>query len=220
MVRLLSEVLKDMRVFFVILFYSTLAFSFILFLRNGNTGFSQSLTLSYKLDLGDMEGDYSVLFDWVIYFLASIINPLIMLNMLISIMGDTYSNVQQSNDIANYQELTEMIIEIEKLMFWKKKINHKHYLQKCDFLSVNEASSGKIFEKIKGLKTQLGGVEDSIKYVKDRLLKNNVGEIENSVLVIRKEQEEMMAEFKQALDKNNEILENFIFGPQNADNNC
>ena len=72
-----------------------------------------------------------------------------MLNLLISIMGDTYSKVQESNDIANYQELTEMIIEIEKLMFWKKAFSHKHYLQQLDFLTGNDASSDKILEKIK-----------------------------------------------------------------------
>lgn len=40
-----------------------------------------------------------------------------MLNLLISIMADTYGKVQETNDIANFQELTEMVIEIEKLMF-------------------------------------------------------------------------------------------------------
>ena len=43
-------------------------------------------------------------------------------------MSDTYSKVQETNDIANYQELTEMIIEVEKLMFWKRAFTQKFYI--------------------------------------------------------------------------------------------
>ena len=63
MVRLLSEVIKDMREFFVILFYSTTAFSFIYFLRNPEMKFSECLTMSYRLDLGDFDADYTKVFD-------------------------------------------------------------------------------------------------------------------------------------------------------------
>ena len=122
-------------------------------------------------------------------------------------MGDTYSKVQESNDIANYQELTEMIIEIEKLMFWKKEGNGKEYLHQCDFLTGNDASSDKIVEKVKVLKTQLGGIEESIKYVKDRVKKNDIQDMDANIQILKKEQEEMMTEFKDIIERNNSLLE-------------
>ena len=63
MVRLLSEVIKDMQVFFIILFYSTLAFTFILYLNNPKYSFTKYFTVSYRLDLGDFESDYEGFFD-------------------------------------------------------------------------------------------------------------------------------------------------------------
>jgi WD40 repeat protein len=209
-VRLLTEVIKDMKVFFVILFYSTFAFTFIFFLRTGDLSFSEYITVSYRLDLGDFTAEYTEIFDWVIFFLATTINPLIMLNLLISIMGDTYSKVKESNDIANFMELTEMIIEIEKLMFWKKDQNEKHYLHQCDFLTSNKESSEKIFDKIKALKMQLVSVESTIKYVKDRVSKSNVKELEESVSGIKKDQEEMTVAFQEALEVNNTALEELL----------
>ena len=36
-------------------------------------------------------------------------------------MGDTYDRVQEGIQVADYLELTEMIIECEELMFWKRE---------------------------------------------------------------------------------------------------
>ena len=116
MVRLLSMVIADMQVFFIILAYSTIAFSFILFL-NKPGHFENYLTIAYRVDLGDFEDDNETIFDEIIFFFATLINPLIMMNLLISIMANTYQRVKEENDIANFQELTGMILEIEKLMF-------------------------------------------------------------------------------------------------------
>ena len=44
-------------------------------------------------------------------------NPMIMLNLLISILSDTAATVNADNYIANLQELTKMIIEVERVMF-------------------------------------------------------------------------------------------------------
>lgn len=214
MVRLLTEVLKDMKVFMVILVYSTLAFTYILYIRNMEISFADYLIASYKLDLGDFVTDNETMriFDWVIFFLVTVINPLIMLNLLISIMGDTYGKVKDSNDIANFQELTEMIIEIEKLMFWKKDSCEKHYLHQCDYLTGTDENSDKIMEKIKVLKTQVGNIESTLKYVKNRVMKTNISEMETNLQMIKKDQEEMMVEFKEILDRNNKLLEDMIAG--------
>jgi hypothetical protein len=147
MVRLLSEVIKDMQIFLALLFYSTLAFAFVLFLNNPIYTFSEYLTISYKLDLGDFGSDFHGAFGWTVFFLATVINPLIMLNMLISIMCDTYAKVQDSNDIANYQELTEMIIETEKLMFWKRDVKRQYYIHQCEYLKGNDQTNDKTLEK-------------------------------------------------------------------------
>lgn len=173
MVRLLSEVIKDMQIFLVLLFYSTLAFAFVLFLNNPIYTFSEYLTISYKLDLGDFGSDFHGAFGWTIFFLATVINPLIMLNMLISIMCDTYAKVQDSNDIANYQELTEMIIETEKLMFWKRGFKGQYYIHQCEFLKGYGQANDKALEKIKNMKKKIGHIQKELGFCYEEIKKNN-----------------------------------------------
>lgn len=204
MVRLLSEVIKDMKVFFIILFYSTLAFSFIFYLRNpDDLSFSEFLTISYRLDLGDFDASFTEAFDWVIFFLATVINPLIMLNLLISIMGDTYGKVQETNDIANFQELTEMVIEIEKLMFWKKGSNQQFYMHQCDFLRGNESERDKVNERIKAMKSQLMGIENAVVNLKNKLKGSKVKKLYEVIEAMTKEKEEM----QMVIVKNQETIE-------------
>ena len=207
MVRLLAEVIKDMREFFVILLYSTLSFTFILLIRNPGSTFLEYLTISYRLDLGDFDADYHNVFDWIIFFLATMLNPLIMLNLLISIMGDTYGVVQESSIIANFQELTEMIIEIEKLMFWKKRLNHKHFLQQCDFVTHDEGGSEKNLEKMRGLKMQLMHVEKRCYDIKSMLNNNNILEMEGYVYEIKRDQEVIKKDVRLAVEKSAGLIQ-------------
>lgn len=163
MVRLLSEVINDMQVFFVILSYSTLAFTFILYLNEGEMLFGEYLTVSYRLDLADFNTEGFKPFDWIIFFFATVINPLVMMNLLISIMGSTYERVKEGNDIANLQELTEMILEIEKLMFWKKKLNRQHFLQQCiPLLDIEEPEQDKVNERLKFMKNKIESLETTL----------------------------------------------------------
>jgi WD40 repeat protein len=210
MVRLLSEVMKDMKVFFIILFYSTLAFTFIFYLRNPDSGsFSEFLTVSYRLDLGDFDADYESSFDWIIFFLATVINPLIMLNLLISIMGDTYGKVQETNDIANYQELTGMVIEIEKLMFWKKNQTQKYYMQLCDFLRGNEQEKDKFNERIKVMRGQLMNIEKAVVNLKNNVKISKIQQLYDIIAQLSAEKEEMRTLMRQnqvTIEKTNELM--------------
>lgn len=45
------------------------------------------------ISLGDYATDDYNVIDWIVFITASITNPIIMLNLLISIMGDTFGRV-------------------------------------------------------------------------------------------------------------------------------
>jgi len=129
MVNLLKFVVEDMISFLALLFYSTLAFSFIFMAMDKGGSFSDYLTQSWSLDLGDFNTDGFGAIQWIIFFLASMINPLIMLNLLISIMGNTYDRVQDGQEIADRKELCEMIIEAETMLYWRRNLGEKVYMQ-------------------------------------------------------------------------------------------
>ena len=46
--------------------------------------------------------------------------PLIMLNLLIAIMSDTYERVTNTMQEAEYRELNYLILEQENYLFWRR----------------------------------------------------------------------------------------------------
>ena len=167
MINLLNEVFKDMTSFLILLFYSTFSFALIYFIMVNNLKsnsnekteeFSSYIATAYLLNLGDFDTDNYGLFEWIIFFFASVINPLIMLNLLISIMGDTYGRVKEEKEIADLKELTQMVIEGEYLMFCKRKHGKRTYMQICAMEEVTSEASSQI-QRIGKLKKRLKGIQ-------------------------------------------------------------
>lgn len=203
MVRLLSEVISDMQVFFIILTYSTMAFTFILYLNNTDTSFTEYLTIAYRLNLSDFETNYNQSFDWIIFFFATVINPLIMLNLLVSIMANTYKRVKEGNDIANFQELTEMILEVEKLMFWKRGNKQQYYIQQCVSLtSVEDNEGDKALERLKTMRDQIQKIEKSVHYVSSNIQEKPLIELKSNLKIINSRENT----YKEILVKNKKLL--------------
>lgn len=79
-----------------------------------------------------MHGDFS--YDdyspaqWVLFVISSVFMPLVMLNLLIAIMSDTFERVTNSMVEADGRELNSMILEQEAMLFWNKNKNEKSFL--------------------------------------------------------------------------------------------
>lgn len=195
LIDLLSEVFKDMYSFILILSYSTYSFALIYFIMENNIiryspdiesdtlPFSDYIATAYLLNLGDFDtSDYGA-FEWMIFFFASVINPLIMLNLLISIMGDTYSRVKEEQEIADMKELTQMVIEGEYLLFCKRKHGRKTYMQICKKEEVNnkETSVDYTLKKIKDLIKSFETKFESRFKESKKDLKESIGAVNNKL---------------------------------------
>lgn len=73
-----------------------------------------------------MYGDFDLsdsndnLAGWVLFIISSCVMPLIMLNMLIAIMSDTYARVMADILPSDFFELNQMILEQEEVLMWKR----------------------------------------------------------------------------------------------------
>lgn len=93
------EIMKDMGSFMIILIFWIIGLSVVFFIFEKESAMSnhkvttmliENIALTYRLAFGDFETeDYSA-FEWIVFILASLFIPLVMFNMLIAIMGDTY----------------------------------------------------------------------------------------------------------------------------------
>ena len=137
LIRLIIEVFKDMRYFFLVILTTTAAFgdSFLKLSLHNNYGpepepdspeaanyktafifdFIEAMWFAYRMILGDSDvtmfgGEARILLVlfWVLF---TIFNVIVMLNLLISIMGDTYGRVSSIADQTSYQVRCQMIAE-------------------------------------------------------------------------------------------------------------
>ena len=164
MVNLLQEVFKDIFAFIVIFFYFTIAFTFMVASIDESTDHSSfSIGDTYLLNFGSFSIDSKYSWsNWVCFVISSLINFLVMVNLLISIIGDTYDKVQTFKDIADRRELTEIILEIEELMIWERKACKSEYFHVV--YSDSQVRGGSNWEgKVRELKNAIGCIEVSIK---------------------------------------------------------
>ena len=82
------------------------------------TIWEQSWKLNFSGDLEDGFSDYFVL-SYISVFSALIVNVILMLNMLISILGDSYDNFTLEKNIIDYREKLDICLEIQTVIFWK-----------------------------------------------------------------------------------------------------
>ena len=86
-----------------------------------------------------------------------------MLNLLIAIMGDTYDRVKERQNVADIQELLNMILETESYLIWKKQATDKSYLQLCFGSDEQSRENSQDWQgKIKAISSQVKNVQTSI----------------------------------------------------------
>jgi hypothetical protein len=62
------------------------------------------------------------------WFIGLIVFPVVFMNLLISVIGDTFENTQSVREIENYREKVDMIQELETLCFWNRHKIQDEYL--------------------------------------------------------------------------------------------
>lgn len=142
-INLIYEVILDIIPFLMIVLYSTLAFSFIferVFRDPTNEPFSYFfyLSMSWELNLGTFSSEnYSTLM-YLAFILHAILNPILMLNLLISVMSNTFERVNSQVEVADSKELAKMILEAELVYAWNRDNVEKEYLHMIKGVEIEE----------------------------------------------------------------------------------
>jgi len=139
LIRMIQEIIHDMIPFLIVLMYSILTFALVFCVLSELSGetktFGDSWRDSYLMNFGEFDTENYHLFEWIVFVIAVMLNPLIMMNMLIALMGDTYSRVQESAHVADMREMALFILELESVLVWRRDRGRKEYFQLC---TVNE----------------------------------------------------------------------------------
>ena len=123
---MLIEVIYDMGIFLFILLITLCAFGDA-FLRidlandNGNNfiqtpddSFVPAVIFAYSMILGNFSttfGDVAVPLVFIFWILCTLLDMIVMLNLLITIIANTYGRVADNQEQASYQEMAALIFE-------------------------------------------------------------------------------------------------------------
>jgi hypothetical protein len=78
-------------------------------------GWAYALQMSYQGIYGDYLiyyfGDYNTNIGWLFFYSSQLINNIILMNLVISIIGETYGNIKGSYKIIMYNDMANLICE-------------------------------------------------------------------------------------------------------------
>jgi len=183
-VRLVLMALSDSVAFLIIFLYSTLAFGILYASLNSGISLSDVWIMAYELNMGNFDNNGFSLIQYSCFTLASLVNVVMMLNLLVSTLGDTFDRFQMIADELNSKEMLQLVVEFESIMFWRRselaKLNSKGklmYLQRCDIFQDSNVSD-KWQGKIKEISTKIDGYKDVILDMKKNMNEEfkNIGE--------------------------------------------
>ncbi|CDW88225.1 UNKNOWN [Stylonychia lemnae] len=156
LIRMIVEVIYDMGIFLFVLLITVAAFGdSFLRISWGNveenqftSSFVYAVLFAYSMILGGYDtsvfGEVAVPLVWIFWILCTILDMIVMLNLLIAIISSTFDRVNENQEQASYQEMASLISENHYLI--PKKIR-QDYAQMNVYLL-----TGQDLEKIKEFK--------------------------------------------------------------------
>ena len=130
LVRLVVEVIWDMKSFMVLLAILIVAYAVVQVqistseVETNSVWFEEDLKNTYVMGFGDFGAlgvDNLNALQWVYFLLFTILIPLVFFNLLIAIISDTFDRVYSSKVASDYREKASLILEVESMLRWRRK---------------------------------------------------------------------------------------------------
>ena len=171
LVSLLVQALKETIGFAVIVCYSTLAFAFIKLSIDKQDGLVKTILDSYFVNVGsfDTNTDDPELIPFVIFMMATVINLVLMMNMLITILGGVVERVQEKSELEDLKQKTNMVIEVEMIARWNRNKKDFKVLHICEGSTPDEIAQGNVFTKFRSMKRLIGELKSTNENFKGKI---------------------------------------------------
>ena len=149
-VRLIIRAILDVIPFILVYFYTTLSFGMMFWASNVDSrgdDFFDIWRSPFELGMGSFSNSDNPDLSYLYFMFASVINVIIILNLLISILGNSFDKFQAESLEIGSMEMTELILEIETMMLWRRKDSRKRFIQVCmevRFEGITEEWEGKL----------------------------------------------------------------------------
>lgn len=190
--RLIFTTLEDAIPFIIMFIYSIVIMGLLHYCSNTESSYNfyTFWQAPYELNLSLTNKNIEPL-EYVYIILASVFNIVLMLNLLIAVLGDSYDRLRCESVEIDSSQMVQNILEVENFMFWTRLHDKKAYLHVCQdpcaehfiepwegkikaitslmtkYQEENKRNFKTILEKLKDLDT----VKASCKHIEDKLPK-------------------------------------------------
>lgn len=141
-IRLIIESLKSISFFLAIFVYTTLSFGILSIAARSslNVNFDKLWITIFGLVIGEtsdlMPNDFNYMY--ATFVMAIVINIILMLNMIISILGDSFDEFQILANYYDYSEMAELILENEQIRSLFSQDDKRKYMHICENFYMNQ----------------------------------------------------------------------------------
>lgn len=229
LIRMIQEIVWDMWPFLIVYFYSIFSFAWLFLVLDESNGkdetdsYSSSWLKVYMFNFGQYDtGSYEVL-QWISLIVTTTVNPLLMMNLLIAVMGDTYDRVQQDIVVADLKEIASQLYDIESVMFWRRNKGRPTYFQICaysegmsDSISMDDIWEGKVRQVTKAIAGLGQLIQENTKPVNEELIIKHILSIKEDLQTQMKSLLDRQKAFETRVDRflRNELSNSGLIPPQ------
>lgn len=198
-INLIYRSLNDMKYFLIIFFYSTFAFGALLSISKQESeadivlmNFFSLWGNSYGLNFGNYDNEkigQEFNMEYLVFLGATLINVVLILNLLISILGDSFDQFQSEKIILYYKEKADLILEFQKMPFWNNRNTGLKYLHYCGLASeegIEDENLEKIIDDMsRKFDKSISSIENTEKTIEFNIqsLNSKISSIENKISI-------------------------------------
>jgi hypothetical protein len=186
-IALLTRIISDSAYFLIIFFYTTLAFGGLYIASVGprEDAFNMLWKIPYELNFGVFEASSKPNIEYLYFVLASLLNIVMMLNLLIAVISDSFDKFQIEALELDYKEKLDVISEVESLFLLVKTVKKKGFLQLCD-LDTKENEDEPWGGKIKEIEMKIEKISKDFNGRFREIEKNQLKGLENNLRIEQK----------------------------------
>lgn len=130
-VNIALSVATQIYAFLLLLAYSVFGFGIMASIMSKDENATSSWTSAFNILLGSFDNADFGLTQWVIFVACNLVNVIVMLNLLISIIGDAYDRAQIALAENDRHEMFLVVLEFESILFWRRSSGSATIMTKC-----------------------------------------------------------------------------------------